>query len=122
MSISIETLALAKKYTDKTIANIVDIVPKLQIKIVDSLPTQDISDSIIYLLRNDNENENDLYDEYIYLENKWEKLGTSSMSKDEGEETDLNILVEILSTGIFSDVLATNGVIYLDDNGKVVVI
>lgn len=45
-------------------------------KIVDSLPESDISPSTIYLIRSSSEGENDIYSEWVYINNKWERLGT----------------------------------------------
>lgn len=49
-------------------------IPKFAIKVVTSLPTSDISATTVYLLSSGSEN-NNLYTEYIYINNKWEKLG-----------------------------------------------
>lgn len=45
-------------------------------KIVDSLPTENIDTNKIYLVVDANDIEGNLYDEFIYANNKWEKLGS----------------------------------------------
>lgn len=45
-------------------------------KVVESLPESDISTSTIYLIRSSSEGEEDIYSEFVYIDNKWERLGT----------------------------------------------
>lgn len=52
--------------------------PKFSIKVVTELPTTNISNTTIYLLKTGEEDSN-LYSEYIYVNNKWELLGTQKM-------------------------------------------
>lgn len=52
--------------------------PKFSIKVVTELPTTNISETTIYLLKTGEEDSN-LYSEYIYVNNKWELLGTQKM-------------------------------------------
>lgn len=58
------------------------IAPKLFIKIVDSLPTEEISTSTIYFLKRKKEQgttqyDSDVYDEYIYVDGTWELIGNT---------------------------------------------
>lgn len=55
-----------------------ELIPKFGIAVVDALPTEDISDTTIYLVTTGNETDN-LYTEYIYVDSKWEMLGTQKM-------------------------------------------
>ena len=55
-----------------------ELIPKFGIAVVDTLPTEDISDTTIYLVTTGNETDN-LYTEYIYADSKWEMLGTQKM-------------------------------------------
>jgi len=52
--------------------------PKFSIKVVTELPTTNISSTTIFLLKTGEEDSN-LYSEYIYVNNKWELLGTQKM-------------------------------------------
>lgn len=52
--------------------------PKFNIKVVDELPTTNISETTIYLLRTGDEEDN-MYSEYIYVNNDWELLGTQKL-------------------------------------------
>lgn len=68
------TLALAKKYTNQKVN---DILSFGGFEIVESLPTSDISHSTVYLLKSSEEARN-IYTEYIYTKNnEWESLGTT---------------------------------------------
>lgn len=53
----------------------VSAIPKFAPEVVTSLPTSNISTSTLYLIAN-NGSGNNAYDEYIYANGKWEKLGT----------------------------------------------
>lgn len=52
--------------------------PKFNIKVVDELPTTNISETTIYLLKTGDEEDN-MYSEYIYVNNDWELLGTQKL-------------------------------------------
>lgn len=61
-------------YTQTEIDNLVSAIPKFTIAVVAELPTQDISTTTIYLVPSNSESE-DLYKEYIYVNNQWELIG-----------------------------------------------
>ena len=50
----------------------------LKREIVQSLPTQDISTTTIYMIRNATTSGDNIYDEYMYINNLWELIGTSA--------------------------------------------
>ena len=52
-------------------------VTSFTIEIVDALPTENIKQMTIYFIRNDYDNESDYYDEYMYINNKWEIIGST---------------------------------------------
>ena len=52
-------------------------VTSFTIEIVDELPTENIKQMTIYFIRNDYDNESDYYDEYMYINNKWEIIGST---------------------------------------------
>lgn len=69
------TLALAKKYTNKKFEEVISFGG---FKIVDVLPTVDISTSVIYLLKTSEGIEGNIYTEYVYTtDGQWEALGTN---------------------------------------------
>ena len=61
-------------YTQSEVNNLISVIPKFAIAVVNSLPTQDISTTTIYLVPSTSET-TDMYKEYIYVNNAWELLG-----------------------------------------------
>ena len=59
-------LLISDRYTKEEVDNMISAIPKFDIKVVDSLPISDISNTTIYLLRNSGQETQNLYDEYIY--------------------------------------------------------
>ncbi len=69
-----ETAVMSQKAVSEALSQI----PKFAIQVVDTLPTADISNTTVYLVPSGEEAQN-LYTEYIYVNNKWEKLGTQTV-------------------------------------------
>lgn len=66
---------LTSNYFDKEqIKSMLGTTSALDFKIVDSLPTDNINATTIYLVPYENE-----YEEYIYINNKWEMLGSTKV-------------------------------------------
>ena len=55
----------------------VTAIPKFDVKVVTSLPTSNISTSTIYLKADTSSGTNNVYDEYLYVNSKWEIIGTT---------------------------------------------
>ena len=70
--------AKSSTYTKTEIDNKISAIPKFNIAVVSALPTSNISTTTIYLVTSGEESQN-LYDEYIYVDSKWEKLGTQTV-------------------------------------------
>lgn len=70
--------SLHSYYTKDEVDGKVSAIPKFSISVVAELPTADISTTTIYLLKTGSET-NNLYTEYIYVNSKWETLGTQKM-------------------------------------------
>lgn len=68
-------------YTKKEINDLIKKIPNFKIEVVTSLPTSNIDNSTIYLVRGSGSGEN-MYDEYLYVNNTWERLGGQSQSLD----------------------------------------
>lgn len=83
--------AIARKFGDlEAVISKLSNVPKFKIDVVDQLPTVGWSLSTIYLVKNSTEQSNNLYTEYIYVEDKgWEKLGEQTISIDNYVTKDL---------------------------------
>jgi len=74
-------------YTKEEVNNLLSAIPKYSTEVVDSLPTTNISLSKIYLVRT-GEDDNNLYTEYIRINDTWEKLGTQHI--DISGKADIN--------------------------------
>lgn len=67
----------AETYSKEEVNDLVTTIPTFKVAVVNSLPTSNISTTTVYLVRSGNESPN-LYDEYIYVNNQWEFLGSQS--------------------------------------------
>lgn len=72
--------------TAKTIAgainelkNLVDLLPQFAIEVVQTLPVSDISETTIYLVPAQDPEQGNYYEEYIYVNNAWELVGTTAV-------------------------------------------
>ena len=77
--------AVAAKFKD--IENKLTSIPKFKIEVVNELPTNNISFSTIYLVKNNSIESNNLYTEYLYVQDTgkkshWEILGEQSIALD----------------------------------------
>lgn len=66
------------RYTKEQVDNMISVIPKFAIAVVNELPIDNISNTTVYLLPNESGESGNLYDEYIYT-TKWEKLGTQTV-------------------------------------------
>lgn len=65
-------------YTKAEVNALIDLIPKFDIDVVETLPTTDISPTTIYLVP-DSSTTGNLYTEYIYVNNTWEILGSEQV-------------------------------------------
>ena len=105
-------------YTKEEVNELIEVLPKFEIKIVEELPTKDISGTTIYLLRNTDSEGNNFFDEYIYINNRWELIGTTKIDlSDYYTSVEVDSLLDekqdILSAG--SGINITGKVISIDD-------
>ena len=75
--LSVETLSLAKAYTDKIKDQLsVGFTPK----IVESLPTLGQNNILYLVLKENGQEEGNIYDEYIWIDNKYNFIGSTDIS------------------------------------------
>lgn len=79
------------EFIDKTVSNLVNYYDKtsvdqmigqiatLSVQKVDTLPAENIKTNVIYLVAKEGAIGSDLYIEYMYIDNKWEILGDTSI-------------------------------------------
>lgn len=65
-------------YNKTEVNQLVNAITTINIQIVSSLPTTGQS-NIIYLVAKTDSEENDYYDEYLYINNKWEHIGSTKV-------------------------------------------
>lgn len=59
--------------------DILNDVSSFDLLVVDSLPTENIQEKTIYLAPNTETTENNVYDEYIYVNSTWEIIGSTAV-------------------------------------------
>ena len=67
------------RYTKEETNELVSKIPKFTIEVVTSLPTENISTTTVYLKTGAKSDPDNIYDEYIYVNSKWELLGTQKI-------------------------------------------
>ena len=67
-------------YTKTEVDNLIGSISGLNLLVVQTLPTQDISTSTIYLVPKSTAQTNNVYDEYIYSNNAWELIGNTDVN------------------------------------------
>lgn len=70
--------SLSNYYTKDEVNSQISSIPKFAISVVTDLPTSNISSTTIYLKKTGDDTQN-LYTEYIYVNSKWEQLGTQKL-------------------------------------------
>ena len=74
-----ETKSTTKTYSSDKISSLINAISSLKLKIVDELPTEDISTSTIYLVPKASSGTNNAYTEYVYVDESWEKIGDTEL-------------------------------------------
>ncbi|WP_298654240.1 hypothetical protein [uncultured Eubacterium sp.] len=70
---------VADRYTKEETNELVSKIPKFAIEVVTVLPAEDISATTVYLKTGAKSDPDNIYDEYIYVNSKWELLGTQKI-------------------------------------------
>lgn len=65
-------------YTKSEVNTLIGNISTMNILVVQSLPTSDISPTTIYLVKRSGKN-NDIYDEYLYVDSDWELIGNTQI-------------------------------------------
>lgn len=65
-------------YSQSQVDNMVSQIPHFAIEVVQSLPVSDISSTTVYLVPNQGSG-TDVYNEWIYVNNAWESLGSQTV-------------------------------------------
>lgn len=92
----------SETYTQTEINDKLSAIPKFAIQVVQSLPTSNISATTVYLVSTGSET-NNLYTEYIYVNNKWEILGTQKL--DLSPYVKSTDLAAVATSGSYADLI-----------------
>ncbi len=93
----------SQTYSKEEINYLVSLIPKFAIQVVNTLPTEDISNTTIYLLPLQDQSTGNMYEEYIYT-NGWELLGAQKIDlTDYYTKTEVNNIVGSLANLETSD-------------------
>ena len=65
--------------TEEYVKQLVSTIQTASFEVVDSLPESDIKSNAIYLVPSNISGLNNIYDEYIYVNDKWELIGNTSI-------------------------------------------
>ena len=69
----------SETFTKQEVNNLISAITTMDIQVVQTLPVQDISTTTIYLVPKTTAEQNDAYDEYIYVSNNWEHIGSTDI-------------------------------------------
>jgi len=69
----------SETYTQAEVNSLIGAITTLNILVVQTLPTQDISTTTIYLVPKQTAGTQDVYDEFLYVNNAWEHIGTTEI-------------------------------------------
>lgn len=100
----------SKTYSSSKINDLISGVTGFSVKVVDILPTSDIDTHTIYFVQKETSSEGDIYDEYLYIQNAWEHIGSTNVdlsqyyTKTEANSRDLaDNTVEFTSNDVGPD-------------------
>lgn len=98
----------SETYTQAQVDALIGAISTISIEVVQSLPTQDIKTNTIYLVPKQTAGTQNVYDEYIYVNNAWELIGDTEIDlSNYVTTTDLATALQdyVTSTGL-STILA----------------
>lgn len=104
---------LSNYYTKSEVDSLIDIIPKFEIKVVQTLPTTDISPTTVYLVPSQSES-SDIYKEYIYVNDNWELIGiqkadlSNYYTKSEVDNLLANKVDKVTGKGLSTEDYTTN--------------
>ena len=69
----------SETFTKQEVNDLISAITTMDVRVVQTLPTEDISATTIYLVSKTPAGANDAYDEYIYVSNAWEHIGSTEV-------------------------------------------
>lgn len=86
--------AKSNTYTKTEVDNLISAISTLSFQVVQSLPVSDIRTDVIYLVPSSLPSQQNIYDEYIYVNNAWECIGSTAIDLS-GYELKINKVTSI---------------------------
>ena len=74
------TASTASVYSSSKVDTLIQGITSFEVEIVQALPTEDIDPHKIYFLEKSTPSSDNIYEEYMYIENAWELIGTTEVS------------------------------------------
>jgi hypothetical protein len=69
----------SETFTKQEVNDLISAITTMDLQVVQPLPTEDISTTTIYLVPKTTTETNNAYDEYIYVSNAWELIGSTEV-------------------------------------------
>lgn len=84
----------SETYTQAEVNSLIGAITTMDIRVVQELPTEDISTTTIYLVPSASAGTRNVYDEYIYVNQNWEMIGTTAVDlSDYYTKSEVNALI-----------------------------
>lgn len=84
----------SETYTQAEVNSLIGAITTIDIRVVQELPTEDISTTTIYLVPSTSAGTSNAYDEYIYVNQNWEMIGTTAVDlSDYYTKSEVNALI-----------------------------
>ena len=98
----------SETYTQAEVNSLIGAITTIDIRVVQQLPTTDISTTTIYFTPKQNPVSPNIYDEYVYVNNSWELIGTTQIDlSDYYTKTQVdNLIVDFVTDTELSTALA----------------
>lgn len=107
--VPVGTLPTDENYWMKSIST--NSTGGLSKKIVEELPTTGIDESTIYLIRKITPGENDVYNEYMYIDGKWELIGNTAVDlSDYYTQEQINAKISTINTELEEKLTSTSDI------------
>ena len=76
-------------YTKTEVDNLIDVIGGGKFEVVESLPAEDINLKAIYLVAKATSETSNVYDEYVYINGAWEKIGDTQIDLSDYVTTEI---------------------------------
>lgn len=96
----------SETFTKQEVNDLISAITTMDIRVVQTLPTEDISTTTIYFVPKTTAGMNDVYDEYVYVSNAWEHIGSTDIDLS-GYQTKIDSSHK-LSSDLVDDTNQTN--------------